>query len=109
MSILVKFCEKIAKKEELLEEIKKLQEEIKERDIILKRIKIVSTCNHYGSSVLDREYRQQNCLDFKTRKIFELASEFDKDDKLDFWQTLDDLEEDKIIITDNEISILEDE
>lgn len=94
MNILVKFCEKIAKKGELLEEIKKLQEEIKERDIILKRIKIIATCNHYGNSILDKEYREQHCLDFKTKRIFELASEFDVDDKIDFWQELDKLEED---------------
>lgn len=109
MGIIRKICNKISNVDGLNKEVEDLEKEIRNRDIILKRIKVIATCNHFGTSVADRRFREENCLDFKTRKIFELASTFDKDDKIDFWQDLDDLEEDKITITDNEISIIGDE
>lgn len=93
MNFVVGICRKICGYDALKKEIKKLETEVKNRDIILKRIKIVSTSNHYGYSKEDMEYREKNCINEKLRKIFELATEFDKSDKLDFWDDLGELEE----------------
>lgn len=84
--------DRISGKEELRREIKLLEDELNDRDIILKRIKIIATSNHYGYSQKDIEYRKKNCINVKLRKIYELACEFDKTDEMDFW---DDLEEEE--------------
>lgn len=93
MNLLRRFCEKVAGADELREEIEHLQTQVRNRDIILKRIKIVATGNHYGYSDEDKAYRDDNCVNYKTRRIFELAREFDKDDKIDYWDELGQLEE----------------
>ena len=96
MSNLIKrLCEKIAGTDELKEEIKSLKKEISDRDIIFKRIKMVSTSNHYGYSKEDKEYREKNCTNIKLRKIFELACEYDPEDIKDMWCILDELEEEE--------------
>lgn len=83
---------KITGKDRLLQEIKLLEDEISDRDLILKRIKIIATSNHYGYSKEDKEYREKNCINVKLRKIFELACEFDETDELDFWDNLNEKE-----------------
>lgn len=93
--IIKRLCEKICNKDELQKECEKLQKQLDERNLILKRIKIVATSNHYGYSKEDMEYREKNCINVKLRKVFELASEFDKDDKIDFWDELNDKEDDE--------------
>lgn len=84
--------DKISGKEKLRKEIKLLEDEISDRDLILKRIKIIATSNHYGYSKEDKEYREKNCINVKLRKIFELACEFDETDELDFWDNLNEKE-----------------
>lgn len=93
MEIIRKFCEKISRIDELRKENEFLRTQVHNRDIILKRIKIIATGNHYGYSEADKAYREENCINYKTRRIFELAGEFDKDDKIDFWDQLGELEE----------------
>lgn len=95
MGIIKRICGKISGKDKLQEEYYRLQKQLKDRDIILKRIKIVATSNHYGYSKKDKEYREKNCINVKLRKIFELAQTFDENDDLDFWDKLDELEDEK--------------
>jgi hypothetical protein len=95
MGIIKKICSKISGKDKLQEEYYRLQKQLKDRDMILKRIKIIATSNHYGYSKEDKEYREKNCINVKLRKIFELAQTFDENDDLDFWDKLDELEDEK--------------
>lgn len=92
MGMIKRLCDKISGNDELREELAVLQDEIHDRDLILKRIKIIATSNHYGYSQKDIEYRKKNCINVKLRKIFELASEFDETDKMEFWDDLEDEE-----------------
>lgn len=85
-------CAKIAGVDELQENIKDLQQQIDDRDTIIKRIKIVTTGNHYGYSEKDKQYREENLINVKLRKIFELACTFDKTDDY-LWDSYDEGEE----------------
>lgn len=92
MNILKKICEKVAGVEDYKKEIKSLKKEISDRDMIFKRIKMVSTSNHYGYSKEDKDYREKNLVNIKLKKIFELACEYDPEDIKDMWVTFDELE-----------------
>ena len=78
MGMIRKICRKIDGYDDLLKKNDILQNEIDDRDTILKRIKIVATSNHYGYTEEDKKYREDNCINIKLRKIFELACEFDE-------------------------------
>jgi hypothetical protein len=94
MNLLLKLFRKLDGYNDLQKEKDDLQKDLNDRDIILKRIKIIATSNHYGYSKEDMEYREKNCINVKLKKIFELASEFDKNNELDFWDKLNE-EDDK--------------
>ena len=89
MEFIRNICGQIAGVKNLQQQIKDLQQQVDDRDTILKRIKIVSTSNHYGYSQEDKEYREKNCVNVKLRKIYELACEFDKNED-NFWQEDED-------------------
>lgn len=89
MGILKNLCGAIANVDSYKKQIKDLQQQIDDRDTILKRIKMVSTSNHYGYSKEDKEYREKNCINVKLRKIYELAREFDKNEESS-WQEDED-------------------
>ena len=93
MKFIKKVCDKVAGVKELKDEIKSLKKEISERDMVFKRIKMISTSNHYGYSKEDKEYREKNLINMKLRKIFELSCEFDPEEIRDIWGELEELED----------------
>lgn len=92
MGFVKELCKKIACVDDYVDEIKELKKEINQRDLTLRRIKMVATGNHYGYSQEDKEYREKYCINLKLKKIFELACKYDKNDELDFWDKLNELE-----------------
>lgn len=88
-----RLCEKIAKVDDYKDEIKSLKNEISQRDLAFKRIKMISTSNHYGYTKEDKEYREKNMINMKLKKIFELACEFDPEGIEDMWCKIEELED----------------
>lgn len=94
MGFVIGICRKICGYDDLKKELKDAERDVRNRDKILKRIKVIATSNHYGYSEEDMEYREKNLINSKLRKVFELASEFDETDEMDFWDDIEELEED---------------